>query len=101
MGMRKSEILDLIWKDVDMEKWIIYITNTKSGRGREIPVCSLLRDAIGECKKWSDGKHVFCSSKGARYSENTRTMFLRILEKAAIPDFRFHDLRHTAASYLG
>lgn len=99
-AMRKSEILNLTWKDIDWVNGIIYLTDTKNGRMREIPICTLLYDTLRECKKWSDGKYVFCSSKGKPYSKNLRTMLLRILERAKISDFRFHDLRHTAASYL-
>ena len=99
-GMRKSEILNLTWDDVDLEKGLIYLQHTKSGRSREIPLCGLLSETLKECRQWSDGKYVFCSHKGQRYSKNIRTMFLRILRRAQISDFRFHDLRHTAASYL-
>jgi len=99
-GMRKSEILNLKWKNVDLTNGIIFLTDTKNGRMREIPICTLLYDKIQECKKLAVGEYVFCSSKGKPYSKDIRTMFLRILDKARISDFRFHDLRHTAASYL-
>lgn len=44
------------------------------------------------------GLYVFCKKDGNPY--NSRSPFLRAVKKAGIKDFRFHDLRHTAASYL-
>jgi len=45
-GMRYSEILSLTWKDIDLEKEYIHITESKSGKGRNIPINETLKKAL-------------------------------------------------------
>lgn len=98
-GMRRNEMLYLQWKDVDMNEGFIHIINSKNNRTRYIPIYDTLRRTLEECKEWSDGTYVFCSSKGEKYS-SVHSLWNDTIEKACIEDFRLHDLRHTAASYL-
>ena len=98
-GMRRNEILDLQWKNVNMNKGFICITNSKNGRTRNIPICGMLQRTLKECFEWSDGMYVFCNTDGSKY-HHTDSLWQITVERAGITDFRFHDLRHTAASYL-
>jgi len=98
-GMRRGEILNLKWEDVNFEQKIIVIKNSKNGRLREVPICSSLADTLEECRGTSDGTHVFCSELGSTY-KSFNTTFQRMIKKAELENFCFHDLRHTAASYL-
>ncbi|MFA5780364.1 MAG: tyrosine-type recombinase/integrase [Elusimicrobiota bacterium] len=98
-GMRRNEILDLLWKDVDMDRGLIRITNTKNGRTRNIPMCGMLHRTLKECFGWSDGVYVFCNSNGSKY-HSVHSLWENTVREACVDDFRFHDLRHTAASYL-
>ena len=98
-GMRRGEILNLKWEDVNFQQGIIVIKNSKSGKLREIPICSALRKVMEQYSNASTGEYVFCSELGQPY-RNFYTGFQRIVKKAGIEDFSFHDLRHTAASYL-
>ena len=98
-GMRKSEILDLQWNEVDMNKGLIHISNTKNGRIRHIPICGLLARTLKECFEWSNGTHVFCNTDGGKY-HSIDGVWKLTLNRAGISNFRFHDLRHTAGSYL-
>jgi len=47
-GMRYSEILRLSWKDVDIENEYIHIRESKSGKGRKIPINETLKKALLE-----------------------------------------------------
>jgi len=101
-GMRKGEILSLKWDDINWKQNIIFLKNTKNSRNREIPICSLLSKVLLECHERTDGIFVFCNDQKRHLNDNRYfyTLFNRALKFAGIQDFRFHDLRHTAASYL-
>lgn len=98
-GMRRSELLNLKWYNVNREQNIILVKRTKSSKTREIPICSLLERTLKKCAEHSDGVYVFCNESRKPYKSIT-SLFQNIVKKSGIKDFHFHDLRHTAASYL-
>ncbi|MGE5443196.1 MAG: tyrosine-type recombinase/integrase [Ignavibacteriales bacterium] len=103
-GMRKMEILSLKWDYIDLENKVITIpqANTKSKKTRRIPVSSALRKTLLEQKLRSGGSEfVFPStrSKSGHLSFLDRA-FAAACKSAEIQGFRFHDLRHTAATRI-
>jgi len=97
-GMRKGEILNLKWRDIDFRKRIVYITNSKVGY-REIPLNDLLYKVLLRVSKNKEIPYIFCHKNG-KPLKDIRRSFSLALERAEIEDFRFHDLRHTFASHL-
>ncbi len=99
-GMRRGELLGLRWSDVDLERRVAVLHNTKNGDRRSVPivpeVAELLRDH-GRVRRL-DNDFVFAS--GGVDPVWPDKYWYRALDAAKIKDFRFHDLRHTAASYL-
>ncbi|MBI4050991.1 MAG: site-specific integrase [Elusimicrobia bacterium] len=93
-GMRKGEILNLRWENLDLDHNIIYVLDSKSGKPREIPIAPQLQEVfIGLGRKASG--NVF------EVPEITlRRQFGIGIKAAGITGFRFHDLRHTFASYF-
>jgi site-specific recombinase XerD len=98
-GMRKSEIISLEWDDLNIAHGTILVKHTKTRKMREIPISRPLEKVILECHNDMDGIHVFCNEKGRAYRK-IDTLFESIVKRANIQDFTFHDLRHTAASYM-
>jgi len=98
-GMRKSEILNLKWQDVDFGTNLITIKDSKGGESRQIPINDTLREILFEIKKESQHEHVFLNIHGEPYKD-FRTAFKKAKNGAALKDFTFHDLRHTFASHL-
>lgn len=98
-GMRKGEILGLKWRDVDFEKDIIYLLDTKNGEKREVYLNELARKALIAVRKHLNSPYIFCGPNGKPYT-NVRRSFFTALKKCGINDFHFHDLRHTFASQL-
>lgn len=98
-GMRKAEILNLTWKDIDFDKGLAKLTTTKNGSRRINPIPAF---ALEELKKFreSGSNLIFSPPTDARKPFNFRVQWNRALTRAGIKNFRFHDLRHTAASYL-
>jgi len=100
-GARQGEILGLKWQDVDRERRVITLHHTKNGERRVLPISNhvlpLLQAHYEARSKHSD--YVFPSPRHNR-PLNVRIAWESVITKAKIEDFRFHDLRHSAASYL-
>ena len=100
-GARKGEIIGLRWSDVDINRGMITLDETKNGERRSLPLTGHALDqviAIGKIRRL-DTPLVFPSIKPEK-PINIDRAFRSALEEAKIEDFRFHDLRHSAASYL-
>lgn len=100
-GARKMEILGLRWQDVNLTRGIIILHETKNGERRVIPLTGLALDLIKEHSKVRqlNTDLIFPGLKGDKPID-IRTPWETVLKNAQIEDFRFHDLRHSAASYL-
>jgi len=98
-GMRKSEILNLKWRDVDFQNNLIVLTDTKSGKAREIPLNKILREVLSGVPRHLKSDYVFCNQEGKPYRQ-LRASFRNALRRAGISDCTFHDLRHTFASHM-
>ncbi|MCX5867520.1 MAG: site-specific integrase [Proteobacteria bacterium] len=99
-GMRKSEILKLKWDQIDWTRKAIVLTETKSGRRRDIYMGDFLTEKIREFRvNEGNGEYVFTGKLGKPFS-NVRKSFEGVLKEVGIQDFKFHDLRHTFASHL-
>lgn len=104
-GMRKGEIISLKWSNVDLDNNVITLeaTNTKSKKGRKIPINSKLRKTLLEQKlKGGGSDYVFLSSNGNPYKrqDSLKQAFGGACRRAGIEGLRFHDLRHTAATRM-
>lgn len=97
-GCRAREITGLEWNRVDLARGTAWLNQTKNGTPRGVP---LNRDAIAVLEE-QVGKHPqICFTyrgKPIRW-ELTNTGWHRALERAGFSDLRFHDLRHTWASW--
>lgn len=98
-GMRRNEILSLKWEQI--RNGFIYLTETKSGKGRQIPINDRLTEVFREVRRGNQLKppYVFCDGQGRRFYQ-VRRSFVSACRRAGIEAFRFHDLRHTFASQL-
>ena len=97
-GCRAREITGLEWDRVDLKRGTAWLDQTKNGTPRGVP---LNRDAV-DVLEAERGKHpVFCFTyRGEPIAwEMTNSAWHTAIEKAGITDFRFHDLRHTWASW--
>lgn len=101
-GMRRGEILSLRWSHVDLSNNLITVnqTNSKSKKARRVYINSTLRRLLLELKLKSAGsEYVFLDDKGNPLRE-IKNGFNAACRRAGIQGFRFHDLRHTAATRM-
>lgn len=105
--MRRGEIFNLCWHDVDFDRGIVRVDESKNGEGRHIPMSGELRSVLHGMSSRRLGGFVFPSPasvreslEGQRRLVDVKTSYQRAIRSAGIDDFRFHDLRHTFASHL-
>jgi len=102
-GMRKSEILNLKWSNIDLKNSLILLEKTKNGERREIPINEPLKHLLKQLftSRRLDTDYVFVNPQtGKPYTRDLKRSFHTVLKKTGIRDFHFHDLRHTFASHL-
>ena len=99
-GMRKGELQGLTWDDVDFERREITLKRTKNNEVRVIPIGKDLLPVLHRLHNERPYSHYVFSKPDGRPYGNWRKAFTTACRQTGIKDFRFHDLRHTFASYL-
>ncbi len=100
-GMRRGEIMNLRWSDVDLDRGSILLQTTKNGERRFIPLIGTTLDLLrSRYTNQAIDFLVFPAPHSSSKPIDIRSAWETALRKAEISSFRFHDLRHTAASYL-
>lgn len=100
-GMRRDEIMSLRWEQVDFANERITLIKTKNGEPRSVPIkgaCKTLLQQHAVVRR-IDSDLLFPGQNPASPIEFQKD-WRKALAQAEIGNFRFHDLRHTAASYL-
>jgi integrase len=129
LGLRQGEILGLRWSDIDLEGGTLQVRHQlqqiegqyrllepKSQKGRRTVSLPLfvgtglrahrtrqLQDRLLAGADWrgEDWDLVFCTTRGTPIeSGNLLRDFKKLLKRANLPDMRFHDLRHSAATLV-
>jgi integrase len=103
IDFRKSELLPLTWCDVDFSRGVITVqaAYAKNGEARSVDMNDVLTPTLQAIRMNTTGNGlVFCSRNGTSY-KLFRSAFEKAVQKVALVDFTFHDLRHTFARCLG
>jgi integrase len=100
-GARKMELLQLTWRDVDLRRAQMTLEHTKNGERRALPLTGL---ALQEMERLAKVRRlgttlVFPRADGQQPLD-IRHAWAKAVQAAGITDCRFHDLRHSCASYL-
>lgn len=114
-AMRLGELLHLSWIDVDLDKRVALLRDTKNGDTRQVPLSTAVVNALEPLSRNKDDLRVFWNWKA---SDSIQATWRRAVKRAQILydkdcqatskiadgnflcNFRFHDLRHEAASRL-
>ena len=99
-GARKSELLQARWDQVDWDRRILNLPDTKSGEAQTIalsqPAIAILQATPGI----EGNEHIFPGKKTGRHLVNIDKPWGRIRKAAGVEDVRIHDLRRTVGSWL-
>ncbi len=123
-GMRQGELLGLKWGDVDLEAGTVRVVRQlgtdgifsepkthQSRRTIDLPPSTVtvlrehkarqLQERVMQGPAWEGQELVFCTLRGRPLGyRNATRAFKATLGRAGLPEIRFHDLRHTAATLM-
>jgi integrase len=100
-GARRMEMLSLTWDDVDLKSGLVTFPKTKNGDRRTVPITGHaleLVKAIAEQRRFNS--ELLFPGRFTGKPMAIQNIFQAALKRAGIENFRFHDLRHSAASYM-
>lgn len=98
-GMRRSEILGITFRNIDFEHKMIVLHRTKNRKPRPVPLNQsawTVIESVVRGRKMKSTQKLFSGLTPDQVSMH----FRRLCARLDIEDFHFHDLRHTAASWL-
>jgi integrase len=93
-GMRRGELLSQDWKDIDLERKLLFVTHSKTpeGEGREIPLTHRVFEMLNSKAEKSGPLFTF----NRKSIQDLKTSWTTAQKNATLSNhFRFHDLRHT------
>jgi len=97
-GARKGELMSLEWSDIDLDRQTAFVKTSKNGEPKVLP---LTDSVIKELVKYKEDNGLLFPSKLIPNKPYCFTKpWYKALKEADVEDFRFHDLRHSCASYL-
>ncbi len=96
-GLRRGELLNLRWADVNSDQLIVQGGTAKSSQSREIP---LNMHAARILRTWKSNSEWVFPGPGDFPMTNIDRSWASIKEAANTPNMRFHDIRHTFATRL-
>jgi integrase len=98
-GMRKGELDKLRWSDIDFDKGLALLADTKNGQPRHTPIPDLTLDEMRK-HRTVDSSLLFPSTLDPNKPLDYKKQWASCLKAAKIENFRWHDLRHDTASTL-
>jgi integrase len=93
-AMRRGEILSLRWEDINYQTRTAYLSLTKNGESRRVPLSTRAIETLQSLPRSIDGRVLPINFAALE------TNFKRARDRAGLTDLRIHDLRHTAVTRL-
>lgn len=98
-GMRKGEMYNLRWQNVDLRRREFTVRDSKNNESRTIPMNDQVVAALKRHPQHFQSEFVLVRDDGEHYRKLDKG-FKAALAKAELPRIRIHDLRHTFVSNL-
>lgn len=98
-GARKTNVLEMRWKEIDFDNAVWRIPETKNGDPQNIPLIEYALQVLKQIPKTSEWVFPNDKSKSGHY-EDPKKAWARILARAGIENLRIHDIRRTMGSWL-
>jgi integrase len=100
-GARKSDILEALWCNVDTQRRVLSLDDSKTGRRRvDVGLNRAAIDVIAKLPRVAGNPYLIVGEKPGQHLVNIQKPWARIRTRAGLADVRLHDLRHGVASLL-
>jgi integrase len=106
-GARRGELMGLRWSEVDLQRRTALIRRTKNGKAKVLPLIPAVVEALEplrrqDARRFADpgARLVFHSPRRPDRPFEFQKAWRAALASARVRSFRFHDLRHSCASWL-
>jgi len=106
-GMRQGEILNLRWSDIDLERGRVILHETKNGERRLVPLLGHAQELLkakDQARRDAKVRRIdtdrLFPGRNPKKPVFIRAPWMEAVKAAGIDDLKFHDLRHSAASYM-
>ena len=93
-GCRRQEIVELKWDEVDFERGLLVLADSKTGQSTR-PLSGAALGLIRTISRNDDSKYVFPADSGEGYFQGTKKLWPKIVAKAGLKNVTPHTLRHT------
>ena len=99
-GARKNELLQARWNQVDWDRRILNLPNTKSGEAQTIALSKPAIAILQSTPQEAGNQYIFPGRRKGKHLINVNVAWDRIRKAAKVKDVRIHDLRRTVGSWL-
>jgi integrase len=98
-AQRRGELAEMRWTEIDFEAktWVIPSERSKNGKAHVVPLSPFALGLLGEVPRFLDCDYVFTTTRKSPVSGFSKAL-RRLSEGSQTTDWRWHDLRRTAAS---
>ena len=100
LGSRRSELLGTRWDDIDLKRRTWHLPMTKAGRSHLLPLPEAAISILESLPSRGESEFVFPGDGATGHLVEPKKAWIRIRERAGVPDVRIHDLRRTLGSWL-
>lgn len=93
-GCRRQEIAELKWTEIDFERGLLILDDSKTGKSMR-PLAAAALALLKSVARSDDSEFVFPADRGEGHFQGTKMIWPKIVKKAGLPGVTPHTLRHT------
>lgn len=97
-GARLREILDARWSQVDLERGVIFLSDSKTGK-KPIYLSAAAQAVLANLPRIEGNPHIIAGAKEGAPRADLKKPWATVKRAAGLDGVRLHDLRHSFASF--
>jgi integrase len=97
-GARLREILHAKWEQVDIERGMIFLADSKSGK-KTLYLSAAAQTVLADIPRLEGNPHVIAGAKDGAPRADLKKPWIAVSRAAGLEGVRIHDLRHSFASF--